>query len=765
MEPRAEGRDHRHRGLRARGHSARGRDQEGPGRRRRRGAEGRRSDRDRHVDHAHLHRTVAAGHRPVRRGARRGPHPRRQVGGVRPDLRPDPGLRSARRRRAEPGRRGRGRRHRHGHGLHDHHAGRVLRPDGDRAVRVRVGARSTAPAARSAARTSSASRTTKCASGMRVEGGVEAEERAQRRGRVEPRLGRAVAVPSTRSNATGEARHAASRSTRSTCSDGCATTSPSSATRRRRRSRQTDQSEVQICSCRSSPTRSRRPGSTAREIGFTCAGSCDYLTGGPFAFVLEPRGRRRVAADLGVARRDGRRVGAVRGVGAAAARRHRHRARVRLGQVVAVEARRDLGRSNSTRTTSARSASTRRRSRRCRRARCSTRARRPSATSPRSSARSRRQREGQPERAGAGRRRRRRAAAGAVRRARRCAAHDLPPISDGAVAVVLARGDKARSAVRAAGVDPRPRPSHRGAPARHARPHVVAVDDAGGAQGRLRRRTASTSSSSSATFSPQELILRDALGLADGTNVNPSGGPLAANPVMATGLVRIVEVAQRDRRRHGATGARARDRRPGAAAQPRVRHGGGLAHGRALCGRRRRPDAPQEAPRRRLDARACARGRAARARGRRDARGPTSTRVVIGKAPDAFEGIVQPELFLADALGGGGQADAARAHRRQRRRLDVHRRRRTSSSRASTSVCSRVAWEKQSEGNAQWGLAGGRSGGIGAGGAFAPWIRAYIEPDRRARVHRLAGRGEGPSQRAEEPVRAPEDRRHHASRR
>ena len=36
--------------------------------------------------------------------------------------------------------RGRGRRHRHGHGLHDHHAGRVLRPDGDRAVRVRVGA-------------------------------------------------------------------------------------------------------------------------------------------------------------------------------------------------------------------------------------------------------------------------------------------------------------------------------------------------------------------------------------------------------------------------------------------------------------------------------------------------------------------------------------------------------------------------------------------------------------------------------------------------
>ena len=49
----------------------------------------------------------------------------------------------------------------------------------------------------------------------------------------------------------------------------------------------------------------------------------------------------------------------------------------------------------------------------------------------------------------------------------------------------------------------------------------------------------------SATFSPQELILREALGLPADTNVNPSGGALAANPVMATGLVRIVEVAER----------------------------------------------------------------------------------------------------------------------------------------------------------------------------------------------------------------------------
>ncbi|HZT65102.1 MAG TPA: thiolase domain-containing protein [Acidimicrobiales bacterium] len=99
--------------------------------------------------------------------------------------------------------------------------------------------------------------------------------------------------------------------------------------------------------------------------------------------------------------------------------------------------------------------------------------------------------------------------------------------------------------------------------------------------------------------------------------------------------------------------------------------------------------------------------------------------VVIGKAPDAFEGIIQPELFLADALGAAGKP-----------LLRVHT---AGSVGGSTFVVGAhhiitgihervlaVAWEKQSEGNAQWGLAGGRSGGIGAGGAFAPWMRAYI---------------------------------------
>jgi acetyl-CoA acetyltransferase len=47
-----------------------------------------------------------------------------------------------------------------------------------------------------------------------------------------------------------------------------------------------------------------------------------------------------------------------------------------------------------------------------------------------------------------------------------------------------------------------------------------------------------------APFAPQEIIVHEALGLADGkTTVNPSGGALAANPIMSAGLIRIGEAA------------------------------------------------------------------------------------------------------------------------------------------------------------------------------------------------------------------------------
>lgn len=48
-----------------------------------------------------------------------------------------------------------------------------------------------------------------------------------------------------------------------------------------------------------------------------------------------------------------------------------------------------------------------------------------------------------------------------------------------------------------------------------------------------------------APFSHQEIILKQALGLTDQTDVNPSGGVLAGNIMMASGLSRIGEVATR----------------------------------------------------------------------------------------------------------------------------------------------------------------------------------------------------------------------------
>jgi len=99
--------------------------------------------------------------------------------------------------------------------------------------------------------------------------------------------------------------------------------------------------------------------------------------------------------------------------------------------------------------------------------------------------------------------------------------------------------------------------------------------------------------------------------------------------------------------------------------------------------------------------------------------------IVIGKAPDALEGVMMPELSLADALGAVGKP--------------IHRVHTAGSVGAATAISGAtmvqsgryervlvVCYEKQSEGNATWALSGGKSGGQGAGGTFAPWIRSYI---------------------------------------
>jgi acetyl-CoA C-acetyltransferase len=104
--------------------------------------------------------------------------------------------------------------------------------------------------------------------------------------------------------------------------------------------------------------------------------------------------------------------------------------------------------------------------------------------------------------------------------------------------------------------------------------------------------------------------------------------------------------------------------------------------------------------------------------------------VVIGKAPDMFEGVMMPELLLADALGAsgkpmmrvhtagsvGGSTAIVAAHLVQ---AGVHGRVLT------------VAFEKQSESDAMWALSPKYPFQpplvAGAGGFFAPLVRAYIK--------------------------------------
>ena len=122
--------------------------------------------------------------------------------------------------------------------------------------------------------------------------------------------------------------------------------------------------------------------------------------------------------------------------------------------------------------------------------------------------------------------------------------HDLPPVTDGAAAIVLAAGDRARelsdTPVWIRGID-----HCIDAPAIGARDLTTSASAALAAAGAGVADGAIDVAELHAPFSHQELILRRAIGINGGTRVNPSGGALASNPVMAAGLVRIGEAAQR----------------------------------------------------------------------------------------------------------------------------------------------------------------------------------------------------------------------------
>ncbi|HEV2784421.1 MAG TPA: thiolase domain-containing protein [Actinophytocola sp.] len=119
-------------------------------------------------------------------------------------------------------------------------------------------------------------------------------------------------------------------------------------------------------------------------------------------------------------------------------------------------------------------------------------------------------------------------------------AHDCAPITDGAAAVVLAAGDRAREiCARPAwitGIEHRIESANLGARDLTGSPSTTAAAKAAGAGGVELAEL-------HAPFTHQEILLRQSLGLGDEVRINPSGGTLCGNPMFAAGLVRIGEAA------------------------------------------------------------------------------------------------------------------------------------------------------------------------------------------------------------------------------
>lgn len=117
--------------------------------------------------------------------------------------------------------------------------------------------------------------------------------------------------------------------------------------------------------------------------------------------------------------------------------------------------------------------------------------------------------------------------------------HDIAPITDGASAIVLAAGDKARelreNPAWITGFEHRIETPVLGARDLTTSPSTAtsAAAATGGDVGSI------DVAELYAPFSHQQLILKEAIGLGDSTKINPSGGALAANPMFSTGLERI----------------------------------------------------------------------------------------------------------------------------------------------------------------------------------------------------------------------------------
>ncbi|GAA4365122.1 thiolase domain-containing protein [Nocardioides caricicola] len=120
--------------------------------------------------------------------------------------------------------------------------------------------------------------------------------------------------------------------------------------------------------------------------------------------------------------------------------------------------------------------------------------------------------------------------------------HDCSPVTDGAAAIVLAAGNKAREV--------RDKPAWISGLSHFVDPMSMGTRDLTRSPSAARAAAAVDLSGVEvaelhAPFSHQELILRRELGLDDDVRINPSGGALTSNPMFSGGGIRIGEAASR----------------------------------------------------------------------------------------------------------------------------------------------------------------------------------------------------------------------------
>ncbi len=122
-------------------------------------------------------------------------------------------------------------------------------------------------------------------------------------------------------------------------------------------------------------------------------------------------------------------------------------------------------------------------------------------------------------------------------------AHDCPPVSDGVAAAVLVAGDLARKVCAhpawIRGIDHRIEAHALGARDLTRSPSTTLAAEKAGLSGRK-----VDVAEIHAPFTHQEVILRDALGLDAGVVINRSGGAPGAHPFIVAGLNRIGEAAR-----------------------------------------------------------------------------------------------------------------------------------------------------------------------------------------------------------------------------